>query len=91
MDRGTQENAALVEEATSSATALTEQANGLIELMHFFRTGDDEPVVAAPAPARRATPPAARRPAPGQRAPEPARPSRAPARRVSDDQDWKEF
>jgi methyl-accepting chemotaxis protein len=91
MDRGTQENAALVEEATSSATALTEQANGLVELMRFFRTGDDEVAAPAPAPARKAAPVSRPRASDGRRAPEPARPSRAPARRASDDQDWKEF
>jgi methyl-accepting chemotaxis protein len=92
MDRGTQENAALVEEATSAATALTEQAGGLVDLMRFFRTGDDDAAVVAAPPSRKPAPLAARRPAPSShRAAEPARPSRAPARRGSDDQDWKEF
>jgi methyl-accepting chemotaxis protein len=52
MDRGTQENAALVDEASASAGALTDQARAMLDLMSFFHTGEPvaAPVVAAPAP-----------------------------------------
>jgi len=43
MDRGTQENAALVEEATAAAAALTEQARGLVDLVAVFQIGDNAP------------------------------------------------
>jgi len=39
MDQTTQQNAALVEEAAATATALQEQAAHLAELMARFRTG----------------------------------------------------
>jgi methyl-accepting chemotaxis protein len=48
MDRGTQENAALVEEATSAAAAMTDQARELVELVAFFRTGEPVKAVARP-------------------------------------------
>jgi methyl-accepting chemotaxis protein len=83
MDRGTQENAALVEEATSAAAAMTDQARGLVELVSYFRTGDE--VAAVPRSAARY---AAQAPAPAPRAAKPA--PAAPARRELDS-DWKEF
>jgi len=87
MDRGTQENAALVEEASSAASAMTDQAEGLVELVSFFRTA-----AAAPPPRAAAARPAAapaRKPAPAARPAPARRPAPTPAR--SDDQDWKEF
>jgi methyl-accepting chemotaxis protein len=94
MDRGTQENAALVEEASSAASAMTEQAENLVELVSYFRTTKNgessmaarKPaarVAAAPAPAPRAKPVAA-----------PAKPASSllgKRKAASDDQDWKEF
>ncbi|MFT3694120.1 MAG: methyl-accepting chemotaxis protein [Kofleriaceae bacterium] len=81
MDRGTQENAALVEEATSAASAMTEQAQGLVDMIAYFRTGDG---AAAPAPARKAAAAPARKPAPAAKA--------APrAAAPSSDSDWKDF
>ena len=41
MDNMTQQNSALVEEATASAESLNEQASSLIELMSFFKTGEE--------------------------------------------------
>jgi hypothetical protein len=58
MDELTQQNAALVEQATAAAQSLNEQAIGLSQLMARFRLGS-EPVTAAPARA-----PAAERRAP---------------------------
>jgi methyl-accepting chemotaxis protein len=88
MDRGTQENAALVEEASSAATAMTDQAEGLVELVSFFRTTSAH----APAPARKAPAPVAKKPAPAARpAPTATAKRPAPASARNDDQDWKEF
>ena len=41
MDNMTQQNSALVEEAAASAESLNEQAGSLMELMSFFKTGDE--------------------------------------------------
>ena len=90
MDRGTQENAALVEEATAAAVSLTDQARGLVDLVSVFHTGEE---AGAPEPARKAPPaarPAAARRAPGAARPGAARPARG-ARPKTDDQEWEEF
>jgi len=41
MDNMTQQNSALVEEAAASAESLNEQAGNLMELMSFFKTGEE--------------------------------------------------
>ena len=41
MDTMTQQNSALVEEAAAAAEALTEQAGNMLELMSFFKTGEE--------------------------------------------------
>ncbi|MDH5630052.1 MAG: methyl-accepting chemotaxis protein [Gammaproteobacteria bacterium] len=41
MDNMTQQNSALVEEAAASAESLNEQASSLVELMSFFKTGEE--------------------------------------------------
>ncbi len=83
MDRGTQENAALVEEATSAAAAMTEQAQGLVDLISFFRTGGGDA-----APARKAPPRQEMRSAPKPA----AKPmTKAAPSSSSGDSDWKEF
>ncbi|TQV86714.1 PAS domain-containing protein [Aliikangiella coralliicola] len=41
MDNMTQQNSALVEQAAASAESLNEQAGNLMELMSFFKTGDE--------------------------------------------------
>jgi len=55
MDKGTQQNAAMVEEAAAAAESLSEQARGMSELVGFFKVGDEvqAPVVQAAAPAKR--------------------------------------
>ncbi len=91
MDETTQQNAALVEEATAAARAMEEQAGHLSEAVSIFVV-DEAEVVAAPrvaaAPAPRATAPVA-----------PA-PTAPPARRTAGgrpmatelaDGDWQEF
>ncbi|HHA2706224.1 TPA: methyl-accepting chemotaxis protein, partial [Stenotrophomonas maltophilia] len=86
----TQQNAALVEEATAAARAMEEQAGQLSEAVSIFVV-DEAEVVAAP----RVTAPAPRAAAPA--APAPAAP---PARRTAGgrpmatelaDGDWQEF
>ncbi len=46
MDQGTQQNAALVEEAAAASESMDEQSRGLLEQMDFFNTGNIQ--VAAP-------------------------------------------
>ncbi|HET9627673.1 MAG TPA: methyl-accepting chemotaxis protein, partial [Kofleriaceae bacterium] len=93
MDRGTQENAALVEEASSAASAMTEQAESLVELVGYFRTTrSGEP--SAPSAARKPAPRTSAAPTPrGKPAAAPPAPRAAPSKRkpASDDQDWNEF
>ncbi|KQX98752.1 hypothetical protein ASD22_00020 [Rhodanobacter sp. Root480] len=50
MDEVTQQNAALVEEASAAARAMQEQANELRQQMTFFHLTPDEAAPAAPAP-----------------------------------------
>ncbi|MFT6733187.1 MAG: methyl-accepting chemotaxis protein [Polaribacter sp.] len=44
MDAMTQQNSALVEEAAAASEALTEQAGNMLELMSFFKTGNESGV-----------------------------------------------
>jgi methyl-accepting chemotaxis protein len=41
MDQTTQQNAALVEEASAAARALEEQARGMVQAVSVFRIGGD--------------------------------------------------
>jgi methyl-accepting chemotaxis protein len=97
MDQGTQENAALVEEATSAAAALTEQAEGLVDLIRYFRTGASTESVApatrgAAAPVTRPAAPSPRpRPAPGAPRRAAAKPAASAAPAKADAQEWEEF
>lgn len=99
MDDVTQQNAALVEEASAAAQALTEQASNLTQLIARYRVGDNTAAetphvaarpagAAAPAVERRA----ANRPLTGKRKPA-AAPVVAPARTASagSDEQWKDF
>jgi methyl-accepting chemotaxis protein len=99
MDDVTQQNAALVEEASAAAQALSEQASNLTQLISRYRVGEgaaaDQPraalrPAAAPAPAveRRA----ANRPMTGKK--RPAAASSAPARPANGAaaaEEWKDF
>ena len=90
MDQVTQQNAAMVEEATEANQALASEADGLSTLVGRFRTGEDK---------RRPSP------APARAAPTPVRaPSRGPASRIANtatamkpisqaaaEQSWDEF
>jgi methyl-accepting chemotaxis protein-2 (aspartate sensor receptor) len=50
MDESTQQNAALVEEASAAAEALREQADVLARAVRLFRIGAQPPALAAPVP-----------------------------------------
>lgn len=80
MDEMTQQNAALVEEASAAGEAMAEQARGLIDLIGFFSLDN---AVARPAGKSAAAP---------VRASAPARSARpAPSRSASTDDEWEEF
>src|SRR5690606_12132355 len=98
MDEGTQQNAALVEEATAAARSMEQQAGQLVQTVAVFRVQEDEPVhhartttQSASASAGVATMPA-RRPTASHATPAP----RVAARRVAamaveTAGDWQEF
>ncbi|MBT2768389.1 MCP four helix bundle domain-containing protein [Stenotrophomonas sp. ISL-67] len=87
MDETTQQNAALVEEATAAARSMEEQAGHLSDAVSIFRLDEQEMIPAAPviAPAPRAVTRPVAAPAPARK---PA--SRAVAAELADG-DWQEF
>jgi PAS domain S-box-containing protein len=85
MDEVTQQNAALVEEASAASKSMEEQALKLVELMRFFRMGNDE----SAAPAAKVATARRRAGAGGQAAPRHAAAAQASAAEQSDD--WNEF
>lgn len=101
MDEMTQQNAALVEQNTAAAQSLVQQAQGLDNLMQFFKLDENARASSAPtmmaslsakkpAPATKAT--GARPAAPRKAAP--AKASKGSAAQKIDssyDDDWKEF
>ena len=97
MDKITQQNAALVEEAAAAAKSMEEQTDDLSDIVAAFRISKDvaAPARSAPAEARRA--PA--RPANGHAAPVAGNPARAAAKKAAParkaaapaEDDWKEF
>ncbi len=85
MDEMTQQNAALVEEAAAASESMEEQSRQMIELMGYFKTGEEQagqPAVSSSQPA----------PQPRQQA-APVRelPTRKPAPRVEEDDEWEDF
>ncbi|WP_205880331.1 methyl-accepting chemotaxis protein [Lichenicoccus roseus] len=89
MDKITQQNAALVEQAAAAAKSMEDQTDGLAAMVAGFTLGDavrpvpvaqHGPVARKSAPAARVAPAAMRRPVPQARQPE-----------RSDANDWKEF
>jgi methyl-accepting chemotaxis protein len=91
MDRSTQENAALVEEAAAAASSMQEQADRLAKVVGSFRLGATDaavaPVAASRALAPVAVPRRAARPAPASR---PA-PRKEPRAATTADSDWEQF
>jgi len=96
MDEMTQQNAALVEEATAASESMNEEAKSMNDLMDFFNLDEEEPEPVKVAPKRkrgrssRVVEEAAPRRAKSTKAP--ARSSKRPAAPVDDDDDeWEEF
>ncbi|MEN8668467.1 MAG: methyl-accepting chemotaxis protein [Ketobacter sp.] len=91
MDEMTQQNAALVEQASAAGEAMAEQARALMELVGFFKLDHAAAAVGAShrsapvAPAGRSPNKAARRPGANASARTPAAPS------LSSDDEWEEF
>jgi methyl-accepting chemotaxis protein len=97
MDQVTQQNAALVEEATAATGALKAQAGDLASAVSVFRIeGGQSARAAAPAPRPAPAPAAARfaaAPAPAARpaAPKALAPAKTPAAARGTDDDWESF
>ncbi len=49
MDEVTQQNATLVEEAAAASQSMEDQAQRMVEIMQFFRLGEDDAVIQKPA------------------------------------------
>ncbi len=93
MDGATQQNAALVEEASAAAQALTDEARSLGDLMARYRVGGESSAAApAAAPARKAARPQAPSPARARAVPAPA-PAPAPKKVAAGGggADWEQF
>jgi len=91
MDQTTQQNAALVEEASAASRAIVEQAQALNGMIARYSVGGDAGKASAPAQGERRSQarPWANRPAQAASA---AKSSAAPTRKaVGDDAEWKEF
>ncbi|WP_322101484.1 methyl-accepting chemotaxis protein [Paraburkholderia sp. J41] len=97
MDEVTQQNAALVEQASAAAQSMSSQAAALRELVSVFNIGTAAAKTAAPAFAAPAAATAARKPAPARPAPQRAgavaapKPERREPAVATSDQDWETF
>jgi hypothetical protein len=80
MDETTQQNAALVEEASAAARSMEQQAQGLAEAVDVFVIDDSNPSVGAPSLAVGAPSPARASRANGTHPAKSSRPEAAPAR-----------
>ncbi|MCC7636124.1 methyl-accepting chemotaxis protein, partial [Stenotrophomonas rhizophila] len=85
MDETTQQNAALVEEATAAARSMEEQAGQLSGAVSIFKLDEHDLPAAVAAPAPRASRPVAAAPAPARRA------AARPVATELADGDWQEF
>ncbi|MBO9883682.1 methyl-accepting chemotaxis protein [Xanthomonas sp. D-109] len=100
LDEGTQQNAALVEEASAAAKSMEDQAAELARAVAVFRLAGGAAVSAAPAiaarpqparPAVRAVPAAAAKPKPAAPVRQPAAKPRAIQGVPADSAEWEEF
>jgi len=98
MDEGTQQNAALVEEAAASAHSLEQQAEALVRAVSVFSFDDDRALLESPGAGvidlptmQRARKAAAAAPAAAPSKPRPARKSRGNGVSPSGDAHWQEF
>lgn len=80
MDEMTQQNAALVEQASASSEAVSDRAVGLSKMMEFFDTGESSGMSASAPPSSSSAAPA----------PRPAAPAAASPGH-DDDDEWQEF
>jgi len=88
MDKITQQNAALVEQAAAAAKSMEDQTDGLAGMVASFKITDAPPVQPA---LRRMAAPQPRAPAPAARATPKPRAAAAPARATASADEWKEF
>ena len=100
MDDVTQQNAALVEEASAAAQALTDQASNLAQLIARYRVGegasfDQAPAAARPAPLGATAPAVERRavtrPLTGKKRPAPTAPAACAGAATGAAEKWKDF
>ncbi len=84
MDEMTQQNAALVEEASAAGEAMAEQARNMSSMMDFFTVDDSGRSTGLIAPVTAS-------PATSTSSPVMSAPARAPAPSAHDDDDWEEF
>jgi methyl-accepting chemotaxis protein len=95
MDDVTQQNAALVEEASAAAQALTEQASNLTQLISRYRVGeaaaDEAQAPARPAPAAAVERRAPTRPMTGKKRPVAVSAAPARANGAAAAEEWKDF
>jgi methyl-accepting chemotaxis protein len=89
MDEVTQQNAALVEEATAAAQSMATQARDLNTLMAAYRVESSYNSSRSHEP--RATPSVQRKPSPSTAGDRPAASKPAPRKVVGSDVDWQEF
>jgi methyl-accepting chemotaxis protein len=85
MDELTQQNAALVEEASASSKSMEEQAQGLLEQVDFFTVDEELEPEPEPKPRRRVRKPVSQ---PVKTAISRRRPTR---KATESDQEWQEF
>jgi methyl-accepting chemotaxis protein len=93
MDETTQQNAALVEEATAAARAMEEQATQLADAVAIFRLDNQvaQAVSAVTARAGAEMPPMRLASRPASLAPRAATPARPPRSTPADDGNWQTF
>jgi methyl-accepting chemotaxis protein len=92
MDEMTQQNAALVEQASAAGEAMADQARGMRQILGFFTTGEGDGSRVQPAKAPpRSYPAPASKPAAKKAAPPPPRQLSSNVDFADDDEEWEEF
>lgn len=93
MDEMTQQNAALVEEATAASESMNEEAKSMNDLMEFFTLDEieEEPVKVVPKRRRRRSAPVRNEDAAETRTTKPSTRKRRPTAVDDNDDEWEEF
>ncbi|KLN60044.1 hypothetical protein WH96_14475 [Kiloniella spongiae] len=93
MDEMTQQNAALVEESSAAARTLEEQAEGLSEMIGFFKTDDTRRVNSPQKPkeVKQAPPAVTQKPQPQQKNVTALKSTASTAVAIEEEEDWSEF